>query len=244
MFSPGNRWRDSGILILLLAAVGVLIWWLNEPMSDVLAAASDVRAWIVGFGPLAPIAYVAFFAAQILIAPLPGSFLSVLGGYLFGFGAGLLLSLLGLTIGVTFALLIGRRLGRPLLERFFARSELIRWERKLRLRSPILWFVIFLFPLPDLVIYVAGLGTTPLRQLAPAILLGRGLGIVIGSSIGMATASLPASFVLVQWVLFLLLGGLAYRFQRPIRYHLLVNMRRTRRLVRGMSRTPIGTPVE
>jgi uncharacterized membrane protein YdjX (TVP38/TMEM64 family) len=130
------------------------------------------------------------------------------------------------------------------LERFFARSELIRWERKLRLRSPILWFVIFLFPLPDLVIYVAGLGTTPLRQLAPAILLGRGLGIVIGSSIGMATASLPASFVLVQWVLFLLLGGLAYRFQRPIRYHLLVNMRRTRRLVRGMSRAPIGTPVE
>ncbi|HQY90786.1 VTT domain-containing protein [Caldilinea sp.] len=244
MFSPGNRWRDSGILILLLAAVGVLIWWLNEPMSDVLAAASDVRAWIVGFGPLAPIAYVAFFAAQILIAPLPGSFLSVLGGYLFGFGAGLLLSLLGLTVGVTLALLIGRKLGRPLLERFFARSELIRWERKLRLRSPLIWFVIFLFPLPDLVIYVAGLGTTPLRQLAPAILLGRGLGIVVGSSIGVATASLPASFVLVQWVLFLLLGGLAYRFQRPIRYHLLMNMRRTRRLVRGMSRSPIGTPVE
>ena len=163
MFAPGNRWRDSGIVTLLLAAVTVLIWWLNEPVSAVLAAAGDVRAWIIGFGPLAPIAYVAFYAAQILIAPLPGSFLSVMGGYIFGFGTGLLLSLLGLTLGVTLALFIGRKLGRPVLERFFSRSELIRWERKLRLRSPLIWFVVFLFPLPDLVVYVAGMGTTPLR---------------------------------------------------------------------------------
>lgn len=73
---------------------------------------------IVGFCPLAPIAYVAFFAAQILIAPLPGSFLSVLGGYLFGFGAGLLLSLLGLTVGVTLALLIGWYPGTPFVGAF------------------------------------------------------------------------------------------------------------------------------
>lgn len=230
--------------MLLLAAFGVLVWWLNEPVSDVLAAASDVRTWIVSFGPLAPIAYVAFFAAQILIAPLPGSFLSVMGGYIFGFGGGLFLSFLGLLIGVTLALWIGRRLGRPLLERFFDHAELIRWERKLRLRSPLLWFVIFLFPLPDLTIYVAGLGTTPIRWLAPAILLGRGIGILIGSMLGTATSHLPASVVLLQWVVFLLLGGLAYRFQRPLRYHLLMSLRRTRRVVRGVFRAPLGSPAE
>jgi len=230
--------------VLLLAAIGVLFWWLNEPVSAALAAAGDVRAWIISFGPLAPIAYVAFFAAQILIAPLPGSFLSVMGGYLFGFGAGLVLSLLGVTLGVTLALLIGRKLGRPVLERFFVRSDLIRWERKLRLRSPLIWFVLFLFPLPDLVIYVAGMGTTPLRWLAPAILLARGIGILIGSSVGMATAHLPAAFVLVQWLLLLVLGGLAYRFQRPLRYHLLINLRRTQRIVRGMFRAPLGSAAE
>ncbi|HHY57835.1 MAG TPA: TVP38/TMEM64 family protein [Chloroflexi bacterium] len=244
MFAPGNRWRDSGILILLLAALAVLIWWLSEPIGAVLAAASDVRAWIVGFGPLAPLAYVTFFAAQILIAPLPGSFLSVMGGYLFGFGAGLALSLLGVTLGVTLALLIGRKLGRPVLERFFDRSDLIRWERKLRLRSPLIWFVLFLFPLPDLAIYVAGMGTTPLRWLAPAILLSRGIGILVGSSIGMATAHLPPALVLLQWVLLLALGGLAYRFQRPLRYHLLMNLRRSRRTVRTLFRTPLGSPAE
>lgn len=244
MFAPGNRWRDSGILVLLIAALIILVWWLNEPISDVLDAAEDVRGWIISFGPWAPLAYVTFFAAQILIAPLPGSFLSVIGGYLFGFGAGLLLSLLGLAIGVTLAILIGRKVGRPLLERFIDRSELIRWERKLRLRSPLLWFVIFLFPLPDIVIYIAGLGTTPIRWLVPAVLLGRSIGILIGSSLGTATAHLPGWFVLLQWVLFLVLGGFAYRFQRPLRFHLLTNLRRTQRMARGMFRAPLGSPVE
>lgn len=244
MFTPGNRWRDSGILVLLLAALAILIWWLNEPISDVLAAAEDVRSWVISFGPLAPLAYVSFFAAQILIAPLPGSFLSVLGGYLFGFGAGLFLSLLGLSIGVSLAILIGRKLGRPLLERFFDHAELIRWERKLRLRSPLLWFVIFLFPVPDLVIYIAGMSTTPIRLLIPAVLLARGIGILVGSTLGTATAHLPAWFVLGQWALFLVLGGLAYRYQRPLRYHMLVNLRRSRRITRGLFRTPLGSPAE
>lgn len=244
MFSPGNRWRDSGILILLLAAFGVLLWWLSAPFSAVLDAAGDIRAWLIGLGPLAPIAYVAFYAAQILIAPLPGSFLSVIGAYLFGFGGGLLLSLFGVTLGVMLALLIGRKLGRPALERFFDRSDLIRWERKLRLRSPLIWFVLFLFPMPDLVIYVAGMGTAPLRWLAPAILLARGLGILIGSSVGTATAHLPPSLVLLQWLLLLTLGGLAYRFQRPLRYLLLTNLRRSRRTIRTLFRAPLGAPVE
>lgn len=244
MFSPGKRWRDSGILIFLIAAVIVLIWWLNEPIADVLDAAEDVRAWIVGFGALAPFAYVTFFVAQILIAPLPGSFLSVLGGYLFGFGAGLMLSLIGLSIGVTLALLIGRKLGRPLLERFFDHAELIRWERKLRLRSPLLWFILFLFPLPDLTIYVAGLGTTPMRLLIPVVLFGRSIGILIGSTLGTATARLPGWFVLGQWTLFLVLAGLAYRYQRPLRYHLLVNLRRSRRITRGFLKTPLSSPAE
>jgi len=152
--------------------------------------------------------------------------------------------MLGLSIGVTLAVLIGRKLGRPLLERFVDRSELIRWERKLRLRSPLLWFVIFLFPLPDLVIYIAGLGTTPLRLLIPAVLLGRGIGIVIGSSVGTATAHLPGWVVLLQWVLLLVLGSLAYRYQRPLRYHLLINLRRSRRMTLNLFKAPLGSPVK
>ena len=119
-----------------------------------------------------------------------------------------------------------------------------RTGHKVRVGAGVVACAIFLFPVPDLVIYVAGMGTTPLRWLAPAILLARGLGVLVGSSVGTATAHLPASFVMFQWVLLLALSGLAYRYQRPLRYHLLVNLRRTRRTVRGMFRTPLGSPAE
>ncbi len=229
---------------MLLAALGMLVWWLSEPFATALSTANEMRIWIVGAGPLAPLAYVVFYALQILIAPLPGNFVAVLAGYLFGFTQGLILSLIGLCIGASLAVLIGRKFGRPLLERFFGRAELVRWERRLRLRSPFLWFVLFLFPVPDIVLYVAGVGTVRLRWLLPAILLGRSLGIFLGIVVGNATAIMPAEFVLVQWVLLLILGGIVYRFQRPIRYHLLVNLRRVRRSVRSLFKTPLGSPAD
>ncbi len=138
------------------------------------------------------------------------------------------------------------------MERFFNRVELVRWERKLRLRSPLVWYVFFLFPVPDLVMYVAGMGTLQLRWLLPAILLGRATGILLGITLGNFTAVLPAQWVIIQWILLLVLGGLALRFQRPLRYYLLIWLRRGRRSARSayqvvyrtLVKVPVTTPVE
>lgn len=243
-----NNWRGGGLFILAMAATALLVWWLNEPVAALLRAASSVRDWLVGLGPLAPVAYVLFYATQILLAPLPGNFLSIFAGYTFGFVNGLLLSLAGLTLGATLAVLIARHLGRPLLERFFDRADLIRWERKLRLRSPMVWYVFFLFPVPDLVIYAAGLGTLRLSLLLPAILLGRATSILFGIAMGNATAILPAQLVVLQWCLLVMLAGFTYKFQRPMRYFLLVGIRRLQRssrlVYRSVFRVPVGTPIE
>lgn len=247
-----NKWQGGGYFVLAMAATTLLVWWLNEPVTVLLRAAGDVRTWLISYGPLAPIMYVLFYAAQILIAPLPGNFLAFFAGYVFGFWDGLFLSLLGLTIGASLAVIIARRYGRPLLEHFFDRKELVRWERKLRLRSPLVWYVFFLFPVPDLVIYVAGMGTLQLRWLLPAILLGRATGVLLGITLGNFTAVLPAQWVIIQWILLLVLGGLALRFQRPMRYYLLIWLRRGRRSARSayhvvyrtLVKVPVTTPVE
>lgn len=247
-----NKWQGGGYFVLAMVATTLLVWWLNEPVTALLHAAGGVRNWLMSYGPLAPIMYVIFYAAQILIAPLPGNFLAFFAGYVFGFWDGLFLSLLGLTIGASLAVLIARRYGRPLLERFFDRGELVRWERKLRLRSPLVWYVFFLFPVPDLVIYVAGMGTLQLRWLLPAILLGRATGILLGITLGNFTAVMPVQWVIIQWMLLLVLGGLALRFQRPMRYYLLIWLRRGRRSARSAYQTvyrtlvkvPVTTPVE
>jgi uncharacterized membrane protein YdjX (TVP38/TMEM64 family) len=231
---------------LLLIVVGMVVamaavWMLRDPLRDAMATADDVRAWLISLGPLAPAGYFLFYTAQIVFAPLPGSFLSVFGGYLFGFWWGLLLTLAALSFGVSIAVWISRRYGRSLLERFFPHDELVRWERKLSLRSPVPWFVLFLFPVPDTAVYIAGLSSLSLRVLLLAILIGRGANVTLGIAIGNASNVLPAEIVMVKWIVLFMVGGLALRYQRPIRYWVLIGARRARRVVR-LRFAPLGVP--
>jgi uncharacterized membrane protein YdjX (TVP38/TMEM64 family) len=100
--------------------------------------------------------------------------------------------------------------------------------------------------------YVAGLGTLQLRWLLPAILLGRATGILIGITLGNFTATMPVHWVIAQWLLLVVLGAFALRFQRLLRYFLLIWLRRGRRSTRSAYRavqrtlvkSPVSSPVE
>ena len=72
----------------------------------------------------------------------------------------------------------------------------------------------------------------PLRSLLPAILLGRGTSILLNTVMGRATAILPAQAVIVQWLLLGLLAFAVYRYQRPLRYRMLVAGRRLCRRIK------------
>jgi uncharacterized membrane protein YdjX (TVP38/TMEM64 family) len=225
--------------VAVAALAGLLL--LRDPMRDAFAAVGDLRAWIIGLGPFAPLGYFLFYVAQIVIAPLPGSFLSVFGGYFFGFGWGMLLSLTALATGVTIAVILARRFGRGLLARIIPNHELVQWERKLRLRSPIPWFVLFLFPVPDAAVYVAGLSSLKMPVLLAAILIGRGTNVAMGIAMGNASHILPAEIVVVKWMGLFLVGAIALRYQRQLRFWLLTTGRRMRRSLRGTSAAVAAT---
>jgi uncharacterized membrane protein YdjX (TVP38/TMEM64 family) len=241
VFLSNRNLRNLLLIVVGMAVVMAAVWVLRDPLRDAMATADDVRAWLISLGPLAPAGYFLFYTAQIVFAPLPGSFLSVFGGYLFGFWWGLLLTLAALSLGVSIAVWISRRYGRSLLERFFPHDELVRWERKLSLRSPVPWFVLFLFPVPDTAVYIAGLSSLSLRVLLLAVLIGRGANVTLGIAVGNASNVLPAEIVMVKWIVLFAVGGLALRYQRPIRYWVLFGVRRARRVLRLRS-TPLGVP--
>lgn len=92
--------------------------------------------------------------------------------------------------------------------------------------------MLFLFPVPDTAVYFAGLSSLNLRVLLSAILLGRGANVALGIAIGNASSVLPAEIVLLKWLALCVLGGLALRYQRPIRYWVLLAARRARCLLR------------
>jgi uncharacterized membrane protein YdjX (TVP38/TMEM64 family) len=67
--------------------------------------------YIHGLGPWAPLAYVVFYAVASVFA-IPGSLLTLSGGFLFGLSAGILCVSVGGTLGATLAFVVGRYLLR------------------------------------------------------------------------------------------------------------------------------------
>lgn len=93
-------------ILLLLGIVAAIAWAaVNRDRLDI----EDLDAWVAGFGLLAPLAYLALYAAGT-VAFLPGALFALAGGALFGPVWGSLLNLVGATIGASLAFLIARYL--------------------------------------------------------------------------------------------------------------------------------------
>lgn len=194
-----------GMGVLLVAGLA-LVW---RPLLALLSDPARLRAWVAAFGPLASLAFIALQMGQILIAPLPGSFVNLLGGYLFGPWWGTVYGLLGTLGGATVAATLARLYGRPLLERLLSEEQLRRWERFAHVDSLLLWLVILLPPTGDIPYFVAGLTPLPLPRLLLAALVSRGPTIFLASLVGAGAARLPphASWLIPALVLAAALAG-------------------------------------
>jgi uncharacterized membrane protein YdjX (TVP38/TMEM64 family) len=237
------RQRDFWLALIAFSAIGVIFWTLSKPLVYLLHQGDVARSWIMGYGYWAPLAYMGIFALQILVAPMPGQFLGIMSGYVFGIFLGSLYSIVALTIGAGLAMYIARRLGRPLLERFVEPEQLRLWERKLYMRSPVNWGLLFVFPVPDFVFYLAGLSSIPLIRLIPSIIVGRSIGLIFAGVAGGLTAQLPPEWVLVKWAFLLSVGLLLYRHERRLRLYLLLGVRRLERSARRFQRKFPTSPV-
>ncbi len=82
-----------------------------------------LRSWVEAAGVFAPLAFVIAKASTIVIAPLAGSFLYPLAGASFGLTQGIMLGVLGDTLGSSIAFAISRRFGRPLAEKFLGNDS-------------------------------------------------------------------------------------------------------------------------
>lgn len=117
---------------------------------------------------------------QVVFAPIPGQFMGLAGGWIFGFTYGLALTMFGLMLGSFLAISIGRWGGKPLLERFLPQSI---WERFSHLIEGRLidYFLLFLLPaLPDdALCFLAGLSPLSIRKLCLVCFLGRLPGMAV-----------------------------------------------------------------
>ena len=132
-------WIGGGLVLFALAALWV-------PLSQLGTNTAVLRDWIEQLGPLGPVAFFLLNVAQIVVAPIPGYPVQVLGGILFGFIPGSIITVGGMVAGGVLAAWLGRKLGRPWLEKRMGKETLQHWSEVAHINSFWVWWVICSFP--------------------------------------------------------------------------------------------------
>ncbi|MEC9052130.1 MAG: TVP38/TMEM64 family protein [Actinomycetota bacterium] len=158
------------VLVFVTVAVGVQLSGWDGPQ--------QLRETVEGAGPWGPVLYVLGYAALVLV-PTPASVLTILAGALFGLLEGVLLAWLGALLGAVGGFAIGRRLGRPAVDRLLG-GRLAQADRVLAhhgLPAVLAVRLVPVFPFTPLN-YAAGLVGVKFRH----YLLGSALGMLPGAT--------------------------------------------------------------
>jgi uncharacterized membrane protein YdjX (TVP38/TMEM64 family) len=144
-------------------------------------------------------------ALQVILAPIPGQFVGVMNGYLYGLAAGTLYSIVGLMIGTATSMTLARHFGRPLVKRFVPKPQMTRWDHLTTDQGPWFFFLVFLFPfLPDDVTsFLIGLSPLSIPRMLVLTTVGRLPGVFVSSWVGARATTLP------RWAWIPLAGGAA-----------------------------------
>jgi uncharacterized membrane protein YdjX (TVP38/TMEM64 family) len=192
-------------MVVLPLALGAVLWIWGEPIRALFVDRERVQAWVSRLGPWGPLATIGLNAAQVILAPIPGQFIGVTNGYLYGIAMGTLYSMIGLVIGTATVMVLARRFGRPLVERLVKEEQLTRWDEITAQQGPWFFFLVFLFPfLPDdLTGFLIGLSRLSIPRMLVLTTLGRLPGVFVSSWVGARAHALP------WWAWVPLAGGVA-----------------------------------
>jgi len=159
------------LFILVLAAALIWICFAAAPHFT----RARVEGWIRGAGAWGPFILLAIQIAQIIIAPIPGVFLPILAGILYGPVLGLLIASVGTLLGSALAFTIGSRAGVPLLRRWIGDETVEKAQALMGGKRWLALIPIFLFPFTpaDAICFVAGMIGIKARHFALTVLLGR-----------------------------------------------------------------------
>jgi uncharacterized membrane protein YdjX (TVP38/TMEM64 family) len=160
-------WAVGGTL-----AAAVVVWcaWLLLKESGayqlIVRLSTDdafLKQTLEDLGILAPLIFIGFQALQVVISPIPGEPVGILGGYLFGLWGGFFYSMIGLTLGSLTCFAIGRWLGVHFVRKLVNPRAWQRIGFIVESEGAIICAVIFAMPgLPkDMTCYLFGVSTIP-----------------------------------------------------------------------------------
>ena len=210
-----KRWNV--LIIFIVVAVAGFVGG-GPPLIRFLADQEQVRAWIEGFGVWGPLALIGMIVVQTVLSISPVSLLAIVGAYVFGFWQGVLYAFIGLTIGSALCMVLGRRFGRPLVDRLIDPRSLATFDRFTEQRGPVFFFIIFVMPwVPDdLACYAIGLSRLSLKLMIPLAAVGRMPSVIVQCWLAAYASELPLVVILAVIAGGVLLALAFYRYHRQL----------------------------
>ncbi|HYC80049.1 MAG TPA: VTT domain-containing protein [Candidatus Binatia bacterium] len=177
MTEKQRRVLDVTITLLL---TGALIWGLwsflqGEAVFNLFANdASKFRDYLVNLGGWASFTYVWLVMLEVLIAFIPGWFVYPVGAAIFGFLQTVMLVMLANFLGASISFWIGRRWGKPLIEKFIATSSINKFDSYMERNGTWAIFILKINPITsfDIWNYIAGASRISYWKFSIANLLG------------------------------------------------------------------------
>lgn len=212
-----NAWLRHWPSVLLLVAAAVVAGYFIWPNIAFLTDRDAVRELILEAGPWAPLVYIGLQITQTVIAPIPGTVISVVGGYIYGTLLSTLYAMIGTTLGFFAVFVISKRYGRRAMKYFVSKESVKKYDKLSTSKSGYVFIALgFLFPfIPDPVLgYIAG--TTPIstRVLMVICTAMRFPGVMmssfVGSQVGEGNFGVVAIFITLL-IIVLVLSAIFYR---------------------------------
>ena len=174
--------RTGTILVWATFIIGIGSVFLISPENE------GVRRFLESLGPFAPAAYFLSEVVQVVLIPIPGQPFEVAGGWLLGLGPGSVIGSLGALAGSMIAFRLGRRFGRPWVERHTSPGVRRKVFGRLEQGQRAEWIIFWLMMVPnfprDPLCYVAGVSGMSMRAFFLIAALGRPVGLVPWVALG------------------------------------------------------------
>lgn len=205
------------LFFVIFVAIIAIIWGIAALCSPLFNAMNDpenlakFENWVNSLGALGVVVMLLIQIAQIVIAFIPGEFVQVAAGVMYGTWGGLLLCLVGCVFASAIIFALIRKLGRDFVEKFFGAEQLAKYDF-LQDSSKVetLVFILFLIPgLPkDLLTYVVPLTPIKMRSFLVLSTIGRIPGMVASTLIGSSVTDANWPLIIGIFVVVIVVAGL------------------------------------
>lgn len=207
------RWLVLMLLLIVVVIASIYAW----PYLSYLTDRDALREVILGAGFWSPSVYMLLQLVQVVVAPIPGTVISLAGGYVFETFWSTVYAMIGTTVGFFIVFTLSKWYGRSIVKYFISPSKVAKYDKIATSKGGFVFISLgFLFPfIPDPVIgYLAG--TTPIstRVLMIICIVMRTPGVLltslVGSQLGQGNYKTVA-FLVVAIVVTLLLSLVFYK---------------------------------